>query len=149
MLASTLSGGSWSATLPVVDYLGDFTARGLSGGSLGGLIATYAAFGHRRPLNAVLLIGTLLIANMALTTRGQLPYLLDRLKASQDGDSNLLEKTMIVYGSPMADGNLHNHRRCPLALFGKANGVLTEAEKVQAAQGWGAWPSCTSKLGLR
>ncbi|MDO4910391.1 MAG: transglycosylase family protein [Corynebacterium sp.] len=23
------------------------------------------------------------------------------------------------------------------------------AEKVQAAQGWGAWPSCTSKLGLR
>ena len=26
---------------------------------------------------------------------------------------------------------------------------IAVAEKVQAAQGWGAWPSCTSKLGLR
>ena len=23
-----------------------------------------------------------------------------------------------MYGSPMADGNLHNHRRCPLILLG-------------------------------
>ena len=23
------------------------------------------------------------------------------------------------------------------------------AEKVQASQGWGAWPACTAKLGLR
>ncbi len=26
---------------------------------------------------------------------------------------------------------------------------IAVAEKVQAAQGWGAWPACTSKLGLR
>ncbi|MCA1004427.1 transglycosylase family protein [Rhodococcus hoagii] len=26
---------------------------------------------------------------------------------------------------------------------------IAVAEKVQAAQGWGAWPSCSSKLGLR
>ena len=45
---------------------------------------------------------------------GQVPYLLDRLKASMEGDSNLLEKTMVVWGSPMADPNVHNHRRCPL-----------------------------------
>ena len=37
--------------------------------------ASYAAFGHRRPLNAVIVIGLLLLANMALTTRPQLPYL--------------------------------------------------------------------------
>jgi transglutaminase-like putative cysteine protease len=37
--------------------------------------ASYAAFGHRRPLNAVLVIGLLLLANMWLTTRDQLPYL--------------------------------------------------------------------------
>ncbi len=37
--------------------------------------ASYAAFGHRRPLNAVIVIGLLLLANMSLTTRGQLPYL--------------------------------------------------------------------------
>ena len=39
-----------------------------------------------------------------------------------EGDSNLLEKTVIMYGSPMADGNIHNHRRCPLLLLGHGNG---------------------------
>ena len=29
------------------------------------MFASYAAFGHRRPLNAILLIGGFLIANMA------------------------------------------------------------------------------------
>ena len=51
-----------------------------------------------------------------------LPYLMDKLRASMDGEKNLLERTMIVYGSPMADGNLHNHRRCPLIVLGGANG---------------------------
>ena len=54
-----------------------------------------------------------------------LPYFLDKLKAVTEGDGNLLDKTMIVYGSPMADSNLHNHRRCPLILLGKASGGLT------------------------
>ncbi|MEA2578246.1 MAG: hypothetical protein QOD78_1834 [Chloroflexota bacterium] len=37
--------------------------------------ASYAAFGHRRPLNAVIVIGLLMLANMSLTVRDQLPYL--------------------------------------------------------------------------
>jgi transglutaminase-like putative cysteine protease len=37
--------------------------------------ASFAAFGHRRPLNAVIVIGLLLLGNMSLTTRDQLPYL--------------------------------------------------------------------------
>ncbi len=37
--------------------------------------ASYAAFGHRRPLNAVIVIGLLVLANMSLTVRDQLPYL--------------------------------------------------------------------------
>ncbi|HEX6217581.1 MAG TPA: DUF1552 domain-containing protein [Vicinamibacterales bacterium] len=55
---------------------------------------------------------------------GQLPYLLDRLKAVQEGDGTMLDKTLVVWGSPMADPNVHNHRRCPLILFGGANGAL-------------------------
>jgi transglutaminase-like putative cysteine protease len=37
--------------------------------------ASYAAFGHRRPLNAVIVIGLLLLGNMSLTGRDQLLYL--------------------------------------------------------------------------
>jgi hypothetical protein len=50
-----------------------------------------------------------------------LPHLLERLNSTMDGDTPLLEKTAIVFGSPMADGNVHNHRRCPLILLGGAN----------------------------
>jgi hypothetical protein len=54
----------------------------------------------------------------------QMTYLLDKLKGSMIGDKSLLDKSMIIWGSPMADSNLHNHRRCPLAFFGKADGKL-------------------------
>ncbi len=37
--------------------------------------AAYAVFGHRRPLNAVVMVGIVLVTNMALTSRDQLPYL--------------------------------------------------------------------------
>ena len=52
-----------------------------------------------------------------------------------DGDSNLLDKTLIVWGSPMADPNVHNHRRCPLVLFGHANGMLKGNLHLKAADG--------------
>lgn len=47
---------------------------------------------------------------------GMMPYFLKRLQETQDGAGSLLDSTLIVYGSPMADGNVHNHRRCPLNL---------------------------------
>ncbi len=53
-----------------------------------------------------------------------LPYFMEKLQASMDGESNLLEKTLIIYGSPMANGNLHNHRNCPLLLLGHGNGIV-------------------------
>lgn len=53
-----------------------------------------------------------------------LPYFLDKLKATPDGEGNLLDNTMVLYGSPMGNSNLHNHRRCPLILLGHAGGKL-------------------------
>ena len=50
---------------------------------------------------------------------GMLPYFLEKLQNTMEGDSNLLDKTMIVYGSAMADSNLHNHIRCPLFLVAR------------------------------
>jgi hypothetical protein len=64
-----------------------------------------------------------------------LPYFLDKLKSIQEGDSNMLDKTMIIYGSPMGDSNLHNHRRCPLILLGKAENRLAGNTHIKAADG--------------
>jgi hypothetical protein len=66
---------------------------------------------------------------------GLLPYFMDRLKEIDEGDTHLLDKTMILYGSPMADSNLHNHRRCPLIVLGGANGQLEGNVHVKAPDG--------------
>ncbi len=55
---------------------------------------------------------------------GQLPYLIDKLKNTMEGESSLLDKSVVMWGSPMADANLHNHRRAPLVLLGHGNGML-------------------------
>jgi len=64
-----------------------------------------------------------------------LPYFLEKLKNLQEGDSTMLDKTMIIYGSPMGDSNLHNHRRCPLVVLGKANGRLAGNLHLKAPDG--------------
>jgi len=53
----------------------------------------------------------------------QLPYFLEKLQAVTEGDATLLDKTQILYGSPMANGNVHNHRNCPLILLGGGAGL--------------------------
>jgi hypothetical protein len=63
------------------------------------------------------------------------PYFLEKLKKTADGDSNLLENTLIVYGSPMGNSNVHNHKRCPLFLAGHAGGQLQGNLHLKAADG--------------
>lgn len=64
-----------------------------------------------------------------------LPYFLERLQSLDEGDGNLLDNTMIVFGSPMADGNLHNHRRCPFVVLGGAGGTLDGNLHLKAPDG--------------
>ena len=63
------------------------------------------------------------------------PYFLEKLKSIQEGDANLLDKTLVVYGSPMGNSNVHNHKRCPLFLAGKANGRLKGGLHLKAPDG--------------
>jgi hypothetical protein len=63
------------------------------------------------------------------------PYLLEKLKNTPDGDSNLLENSMIIYGSPMGDSNIHNHKRVPLFVCGHAGGQLKGGVHIKAPDG--------------
>ena len=51
-----------------------------------------------------------------------LPYLLGKLEQRREGDLSLLDKTMVIYGSPMGDPNVHNHLHVPFLVAGGANG---------------------------
>ncbi len=61
-----------------------------------------------------------------------LPYFLEKLKTTMEGEASLLDKTLIMYGSPMANGNVHNHRNCPFIMLGKGNGALEGGVHVKA-----------------
>ena len=62
-----------------------------------------------------------------------LPYFLEQLKATKDGDGSLIDNALVMYGSPMAIGNSHNHRNCPLILLGHGAGLSGEQHLKAAA----------------
>ena len=64
-----------------------------------------------------------------------LPHFLEKLKTTMDGEASLLDTSVVLWGSPMADANVHNHRRCPLILLGKGNGMLAGNTHIKAADG--------------
>jgi hypothetical protein len=53
-----------------------------------------------------------------------LAYFLEKLRAMPDGDGNLLDRSMILYGSSMSNGNQHDHDPLPILLAGGAAGQL-------------------------
>jgi hypothetical protein len=55
----------------------------------------------------------------------QLAYFLGRLKSAREADSNLLDRSMILYGGCIGDGNRHDHNHLPILLAGRAGGTLS------------------------
>ena len=64
-----------------------------------------------------------------------IPYFLDKLKNTPDGEGNLLDNSVVLYGSPMGDSNVHNHKRVPMFLAGRAGGALKGNLHIKAADG--------------
>ena len=60
----------------------------------------------------------------------QLAGWLGRLKATADGDGNLLDHSMIVYGSGISDGNRHLHDDLPTLLIGRGGGPLRTGRRI-------------------
>ena len=71
-------------------------------------------------------------AKLNLYHVGLVPYFLDKLKSTPDGDGNLLDHSLVLYGSPMGDSNAHNHKRVPIFLAGHANGTVKGNRHVKA-----------------
>jgi hypothetical protein len=60
-----------------------------------------------------------------------LAYFLEKLRATPDGDGNLLDHSMILYGSSLSDGNEHNYDPLPVVLAGGASGKLQGGRHVR------------------
>ncbi len=49
-------------------------------------------------------------------------YLLEKMKATPDGDGNLLDHSLLMFGGGMSDANIHSHIDLPTAILGGAGG---------------------------
>ncbi len=64
----------------------------------------------------------------------QLAYLLEKMKSVQEGDSNLLDNSMVLCGSGISDGNRHAHHDLPILLAGHAGGKLKSGRHLRYAK---------------
>jgi len=63
----------------------------------------------------------------------QFAYFLGKLKSTPDGDGSLLDRSIIVYGSGLSDGNRHLHHNLPCLVAGGGNGRLKPGRHVRYA----------------
>jgi len=76
------------------------------------------------------------IATINLFHTRVLARLLEKLYETQEGGKRLLDSTMLVYGSGIADGNRHTHHELPVLLCGRGGGSLEPGRHVR-------WPENT------
>jgi hypothetical protein len=60
-------------------------------------------------------------------------YLLNRLRSIPEGDGNLLDHSMLVYGGGLADGDRHQHDDLPLLLAGRGGGTIQPGRHLRFA----------------
>ncbi len=61
-------------------------------------------------------------------------YLLEKLKATADGDGSLLDHSMYMYGSGMGNPNAHDHTNLPILVAGGGAGRLKGGRHVRYAE---------------
>jgi hypothetical protein len=54
----------------------------------------------------------------------QTAYFLGRLKSYREGEGNVLDNSMVLFGAGMSDGNAHSPHNLPLVLAGRGGGTL-------------------------
>ncbi len=64
----------------------------------------------------------------------QFCYFLTKLKETPEGDGNLLDHSMIVYGGCISDGNRHDHHDLPILLAGKGGNRIQTGRLLEYPQ---------------
>jgi Protein of unknown function (DUF1552) len=58
-------------------------------------------------------------------------YFVEKLKSIKEGDANLLDRSLLLFGSGIGDGNRHNHEDLPILLAGRGNGAVTPGRHIR------------------
>jgi hypothetical protein len=61
-----------------------------------------------------------------------LAYFIDKLQSTPDGDGNLLDHSVVLFGSSMSNGNQHDHDPLPVVVVGGLSGQLKGGRHIVA-----------------
>jgi hypothetical protein len=62
-------------------------------------------------------------------------YFLDKLRSTQEGGSNLLDNSLVMFGSPMGNSNMHDHNDLPIFIAGTAAGRYETNRHIENPKG--------------
>ncbi|MEZ6090256.1 MAG: DUF1552 domain-containing protein [Pirellulaceae bacterium] len=75
----------------------------------------------------------------------QFARMIDKMKSIREGESSLLDNSMIMFGSSFSDGNRHDPDNLPILLAGRAGGTITPGRHLAAE---GQVPVCNLYLAM-
>ncbi|TWT54615.1 hypothetical protein Pla22_22650 [Rubripirellula amarantea] len=64
----------------------------------------------------------------------QVAYLLEKMKSLSEGDSTLLDNSLVMFGSSLRDGNRHETENLPLLLAGRGGGSVRTGRRLTAPE---------------
>lgn len=65
----------------------------------------------------------------------QYGYMLEQMKKIKEGNGNLLDNSMVMFGSGIRDGNAHSPHNIPTVVAGKAGGTLKTGRHLEYDKG--------------
>ena len=117
----------WSDATRVITYMFGNAASGRNFSFLPGVQGSHHQISHHQNLAGALeeyrKINEYYVSLYA--------YFLEKLRCIPDGESNLLDNSMIMFTSGLRDGNSHSPRNLPVIVGGKAGGKLRTGQNLQ------------------
>lgn len=117
----------WSDATRVITYMFGNAASGRNFSFLPGVQGSHHQISHHQNLPGALeeyrKINEYYVSLYA--------YFLEKLRCIPDGESNLLDNSMILFTSGLRDGNSHSPRNLPVIVGGKAGGKLKTGQNLQ------------------
>jgi hypothetical protein len=56
--------------------------------------------------------------------------LLKKLQDAKEGESNVLDNSVVIFASALSDGNSHNPHKLPVVVAGKAGGRIATGQNL-------------------